>query len=97
MNFVKIYLNIKMPDFEVKRKYFGVFLIIHDRDICKLNNSASNLKQGGFQKNKYFSGYEDFVDIFLGSSQNWIIFRVISMQFWVQNFEFQYFWGFSKK
>ena len=52
---------------------------------------------GGFQKNKYFSGYEDFVDIFLGSSQNWIIFRVISMQFWVQNFEFQYFWGFSKK
>ena len=30
---------------------------------------------GGFQKNKYFLGYEDFVDSFLGSSQNWTIFR----------------------
>ena len=30
---------------------------------------------GGFQKNKYFLGYENFVDIFLGSSQNWNIFR----------------------
>ena len=29
---------------------------------------------GGFQKNKYFLGYEDFVDIFWGSSQNWTIF-----------------------
>ena len=29
----------------------------------------------GFQKNKYFLGYEDFVDIFFGSSQNWAIFR----------------------
>ena len=28
---------------------------------------------GGFQKNKYFFGYEDFVDIFFGSSQNWTI------------------------
>ena len=26
-------------------------------------------------------GYEDFVDIFLGSSQNWASLRVISMQF----------------
>ena len=25
----------------------------------------------GFQKNEYFYGYENFVDIFLGSSQNW--------------------------
>ena len=25
---------------------------------------------GGFQKNKYFLGYENFVGIFLGSSQN---------------------------
>ena len=25
---------------------------------------------GGFQKNKYFWGYEDFVDIFFGSSLN---------------------------
>ena len=29
----------------------------------------------GFQKNEYFLGYEDFRDIFLGSSQNWTIFR----------------------
>ena len=42
--FHKIYLNIKMPDFEVKMKIF-FFLNIHDRDICKLNNSASNLEQ----------------------------------------------------
>ena len=34
----------------------------------------------GFQKNKYFFGYEDFMDIFWGSSQNWTSFRgVISM------------------
>ena len=30
---------------------------------------------GGFRKNEYFLGYEDFVDIFGGSSQNWSIFR----------------------
>ena len=29
----------------------------------------------GFQKNEYFWGYEDFVDSFWGSSQNWTIFR----------------------
>ena len=29
---------------------------------------------GGFQKNKCLFGYEDFVDIFSGSSQNWSIF-----------------------
>ena len=29
----------------------------------------------GFQKNKYFLGYEDFVYIFWGPSQNWTIFR----------------------
>ena len=28
-----------------------------------------------------FLGYEDFVDNFLGSSQNWASLRVISMQF----------------
>ena len=28
-----------------------------------------------------FWGYEDFVDIFWGSSQNWFSLRVISMQF----------------
>ena len=36
---------------------------------------------GGFLKNEYFFGYEDFVDIFLGSSQNWASLRVISMHF----------------
>ena len=30
---------------------------------------------GGFQKNEYFWGYEDFVDIFWESLQNWTIFR----------------------
>ena len=34
-----------------------------------------------FQKNEYFGGYEDFVDIFWGSSQNWASLRVISMHF----------------
>ena len=29
----------------------------------------------GFQKSEYILGYEDFVDMFLGSSQNWTIFR----------------------
>ena len=29
----------------------------------------------GFQKNDYCFGYEDFVDIFLGSSQNWTIIK----------------------
>ena len=29
----------------------------------------------GFQKNEKKFGYEDFVDIFLGSSQNWTIFK----------------------
>ena len=29
----------------------------------------------GFQINKYFWGYKDFVDIFWGSSQNWTILR----------------------
>ena len=46
--FHKIYPNIKMPDFKVKTKIFRCFfffLSIHDRDIGKLNNSASNLKQ----------------------------------------------------
>ena len=30
---------------------------------------------GGFQKNEFFGGYEDFVDIFGESSQNLTIFR----------------------
>ena len=30
----------------------------------------------GFSDSGYFLGYRDFVDIILGSSQNWTIFRV---------------------
>ena len=30
---------------------------------------------GDFQKNEYSFRYEDFVDVFFGSSQNWSIFR----------------------
>ena len=53
-----------------------------------------------------FGGYEDFVDIFLGSSKNWASLRVISMQLGsffkvkVQNWDiflgrynFKYFFG----
>ena len=29
----------------------------------------------GFQKTEYFWGYEDFVDIFCRSSQNWTLYR----------------------
>ena len=36
---------------------------------------------GVFRKMNIFLGYEDFVDIFLGSSKNWASLRVISMQF----------------
>ena len=36
---------------------------------------------GVFRKKNIFGGYEDFVDIFLGSSQNLASLRVISMQF----------------
>ena len=37
---------------------------------------------GGFQKNKYFLGYEDFVDIFLGCHHKiGLYLGVISMHF----------------
>ena len=36
---------------------------------------------GVFRKLNICLGYEDFVDIFLGSSQNWASLKVISMQF----------------
>ena len=51
----------------------------------------------------YFLGYEDFVDIFGGSAQNWTSFRVISMHFrvflrskyriWIFLLKFQIFFG----
>ena len=54
----------------------------------------------GFQKNEYFWGYEDFVDIFWGSSQNWASFRLISMHFRVffkvKGTELGYFLGLLK-
>ena len=34
-----------------------------------------------FRKMNIFGGYEDFADIFGGSSQNWASLRVISMHF----------------
>ena len=47
-----------------------------------------------------FWGYEDFVDIFLGSSQNWASLRVISMHcrvfFQGQGTELGYFLGLLK-
>ena len=47
-----------------------------------------------------FWAYEDFVDIFWGSSQNWASLRVISMQFRVffkgQGTELGYFIGLLK-
>ena len=36
----------------------------------------------GFQKNEYHFGYEKFLDIFLGSSQNWTSFRGYFYVFW---------------
>ena len=47
----------------------------------KQTNKQTNNHFWGFQKNKYFLGYEDFVDIFLGSSQNGLYLGVISMHF----------------
>ena len=38
---------------------------------------------GRFQKNKYFLGYEDFVDIFFGYSKNWTILSGLSINFMV--------------
>ena len=59
--------------------------ILHLRSVCPPGDVGScyflGLKIlnfnifGGFQKTEYFCGYEDFVDIFWGSSQNWTIFR----------------------
>ena len=46
-----------------------------------------------------FWGYEDFVDILFGSSQNWAGLRVISMQFSVflgQGTELGYFFALPK-
>ena len=57
--------------------YSDIFIHTYIRRLCpffwfKILNFDIFL---GFQKNKYFFGYENFVDIFLGSSQNWTILR----------------------
>ena len=46
-----------------------------------VQNSEFQYFFGVFRKMNIFWGYEDYVDIFLGSSQNWASLRVISMQF----------------
>ena len=51
----------------------GLFFGVH--------NSEFQIFLGFSEKINIFGGYEDFVDIFWGSSQNWASLRVISMQF----------------
>ena len=46
-----------------------------------VQNSEFQYFFGVFRKMNIFLGYEDFVVIFLGSSQNWASLSVISMQF----------------
>ena len=46
-----------------------------------VSNSEFQYFLGFSEKNNICWGYEDFVDIFWGSSQNWASLRVISMQF----------------
>ena len=53
----------------------------------------------GVSEKQIFLGYEDFVDIFWGSSQNWLYLGVISMHFRVsfsQGTEWGIFWGLLK-
>ena len=52
---------------------FGLFFWVQ--------NSEFQYFWGFSEKMNIFGGYEDFADIFLGSSQNWASLRVISMQF----------------
>ena len=46
-----------------------------------VQNSEFQYFWGFSEKINIFGGYEDFVDIFLGSSQNWASLRVFFMQF----------------
>ena len=45
---------------------------------------------------QYFWGYEDFLDIFGGSSQNWTIFRGYFYAFKGQGSEWRIFFGLLK-
>ena len=47
----------------------------------------------GFQKNEYFLGYEDFVDIFLGHHKIGLYLGVISMPFRVSSLGHGTEWG----
>ena len=63
---------------------------------------------GGFQKNEYFLGYEDFVDIFGGHHKTGLVLGVTSMHFrvfpegqctewgyFLGLLKFQIFWGYA--
>ena len=61
--------------------YSDIFIHIKARVIClgsKLLNLTINC---GFQKNEYFLGYEDFMDIFWGHHKIGLYLGVISMYF----------------
>ena len=65
--------------------------ILHLRSVCPTGDVDSGYFWGfkilnfnifaDFKKTEYFWGYEIFVDIFWGSSQNRTIFSLISMHF----------------
>ena len=52
-----------------------IFSYIHRlRPFWRVKTLNFNIFEG-FQKNEYLLEYEDFMDIILGSSQNWTCFR----------------------
>ena len=62
----------------------GTLIFSHIRRLgpfLGVQNSEFQYFLGFSEKIIFFFGYEDFVDIFFGSSQNWASLRVISMQF----------------
>ena len=78
----------------------GTLIFLHIRRLglfFGVQNSEFQYFLGFSEKMNIFGGYEDFVDIILGSSQNWASLRVISMHFRtffnvnVQNWDI--FWG----
>ena len=63
--------------------YSDIFIHTKARDIFGGFNIFNFNIFLGFHKNEYFLRHEDFLDIILVSSHNWIIFRVIYMHFMV--------------
>ena len=62
----------------------GTLIFSHIRRLglfLGVQNSQFQYFFGVFRKMNIFGGYEEFVYIFLGSSQNWASLRVISMHF----------------